>query len=158
MQLPTPRNSQSPSQASARTQQAEDPSVIDAPPTPLSPSKRRANVPPSPVSEDDASPSKRQAVSLQAPFTGLPATPGGGNLFAPISDQWEDVEENGIDEEVFGSPIKKMAADSAPKKAASSGKENVKPKSVAGDKPPSKAAVVKVSARLASRRTVNVSC
>lgn len=79
-------------------------------------------------------------------------------MFAPISDQWEDVEENGIDEEVFGSPIKKMAADSAPKKAASSGKENVKPKSVAGDKPPSKAAVVKVSARLASRRTVNVSC
>jgi hypothetical protein len=121
-------------------------------------------VPPSPVSEDDASPSKRQAVSLQAPFTGLPATPGGGNLFAPskdtlnISDQWEDVEENGNDEEVFGSPIKKMAADSASKKTASSGKENVKPKSVPGGKPPSKAAVVKVSARLASRRTVNVSC
>lgn len=68
------------------------------------------------------------------------------------------MEENGNDEEVFGLPIKKMAADPAPKKAASSGKENVQPKSVAASKPPVKATTVKVSARLASRRTVNVSC
>jgi hypothetical protein len=85
-------------------------------------------------------------------------------LFAPSketlhnADQWEDVEENGNDEEVFGSPIKKMAGAPAPNKAASSGKENVKPKSIAASKPPPKAAVAKVSARLASRRTVNVSC
>ena len=98
--MPTPRSSQSPRKSSSLYRTSTDPTTSPlssppqsprradknnintieiTPPTPLSPSKRRANILPM-TSDSDLNLSKRNKAILP-PFTGLPGTPGQGNLF-----------------------------------------------------------------------------
>lgn len=110
-QLPTPRSSQSPRRTPAKARSSfditsspltnlsaspdRDPYSADvgAPPTPLSPNKRRANISPL-VPDNGLSPTKK-AKPIVPPITGLCGTPGRGNLFrspakAPALDDWVD--------------------------------------------------------------------
>ena len=120
VQLPTPRPSQSPIKSPASSPLTTLP---PSSPTPLSPSKRRANMPPSPVSEG-GSPMKKRIIPLSAPSTGLPGTPGKGNLFA--SPTATNVVTPTADDEVFGTLVKPVA------KAKSTGKTMTKTKTKTG--------------------------
>ena len=107
VQLPTPRPSQSPHRHDSSSIGFWDTDLTPAPSSPLSspppspillpltPSKRRANAIPSPKSDDTILPAKKRVARPTAPVTGLPATPGRGNLFAgPGQDrngEYEDV-------------------------------------------------------------------
>ncbi|WWD17235.1 hypothetical protein CI109_101673 [Kwoniella shandongensis] len=123
-QLPTPRSTASPrspvkhhapssplSAIEVNTKFDNDAlsSPVAAPPTPLSPSKRRFNV-------QDSPSKKSKAYDIEPPKTGLPGTPGRGNLFAspqkaPLATAIanEDREKQAEEEEweIFGSPTKK---------------------------------------------------
>lgn len=94
IQLPTPRPSQSPSRQDSSTFAFDSDGELTPPPSspialssalPVSPSKRRYEAPPSPVSEHGATPGKKRAMSGAVPHTGVPATPGRGNLFSDRS-------------------------------------------------------------------------
>ena len=125
--LPTPEPSSRPS------------SPLSSPPpsprlAPMSPSKRRADVPPSPVSVGYRSPQKKR--TLHASFninTGVRASPGSGNLFpnkAMLDGDWEDVVTvlPPRDCEVFGSPLRaKIGRGVVLKPRESVDKENIKP-------------------------------
>ena len=131
LQLPTPRSSQSPRKTSSKSRPTAEFALSpvptsgkwadqsSAPPTPLSPSKRRING--APFTPDDGNSPMKKARSVQPPITGQPATPGRGNLFASPSkvvavrkeaDEWED-------EEVFGTPGSKNK-----ERKPAAGKEN----------------------------------
>lgn len=135
---PTPCSSQSPrkspvksrtssdcdsplSSPPARTRSLRQSDAPFAPPTPLSTSKRRASLT-SPAANTGVSPTKRSKAILP-PSTGLPATPGRGNLFPSPSKQ--RLAEDWIDEEVFGMPQVKAESQNGHRKAGSKGKENV---------------------------------
>lgn len=103
-QLPTPRPSQSPRRYDSSCfgfgfdsdeELTPPPSSPSGPSTslptspvtaPLTPSKRRFNAPPSPVSEQGESPNKKRVAAISIPQTGVPATPGRGNLFSSITN------------------------------------------------------------------------
>ncbi|ORY33970.1 DHS-like NAD/FAD-binding domain-containing protein [Naematelia encephala] len=177
VQLPTPRPSQSPSKSPSRSpttlsaDQLQSPpltpsslsnasssaSPVMAPPTPLSPSKRRANVAPSSRS-NDLSPAKK-ARAVEPPRTGLTGTPGRGNLFVaplgPTPPEWED--EPTLNAEIFGSPKKsKKASAKNSKPLTASGKENAPIQTVNVAKPRGKktAAVVRKGGGLAIKSQV----
>ncbi|KAK8864464.1 hypothetical protein IAR55_001713 [Kwoniella newhampshirensis] len=120
VQLPTPRPTASPRspvkhntppsplptpKGNAKQDHIQRPSPAVAPPTPLSPSKRRSNI-------QDSPSKKSKAYDIEPPKTGLPATPGRGNLFAspdkvPLaadSDDRKD-EEDEKEWELFESPM-----------------------------------------------------
>ncbi|ORX36628.1 DHS-like NAD/FAD-binding domain-containing protein [Kockovaella imperatae] len=133
VQLPTPRPSESPVKASLPRSSASAASSSLSP-APLSPSKRRANMPPSPISEI-GSPSKKRAIFC-APSTGLPATPGMGNLFASPAPPTADSSTFAMEEDdAFGTSLKPAKPTNAKGKSLSrtvrrntaQDKENVKP-------------------------------
>jgi len=167
IQLPTPRPSQSPHRPKDSSSFSFDddddalsplPTSAVAPSSPLSPppssppptiallspSKRRADVPLSPISDSDRSPSKKRATQLPRSASGLAVIPGHGNLFASPSkvntmgsdDDWSDVicavQHKPLD--VFGSPVKAKGRVRKPTQKAIENKENVKPRVARGSK------------------------
>lgn len=85
-----------------------------APPTPLSPSKRRNGVQADPqISPNKKSKSVLSATNPPPPTTGLPPTPGRGNLFmSPLKAKSTiTLGDRKTDDEIFGSlPNQKVAA------------------------------------------------
>jgi len=90
-----------------------------APHTPLSPSKRRANV--GSVTPESGDSLTKKARSVLPPRTGLAGTPGRGNLFATTNTT--AIIDECVKNEVFGSP-KAKSSSSRPRKQTARGKEN----------------------------------
>jgi len=170
VQLPTPRSSQSPRKSPVKKRTSSNlpssplSSISDsscqsgpsspgmAPPTPLSPSKRRANVAPPPP-EGGVSPTKRSK-AIFPPSTGISGTPGRGNLFASPTKAATAYEW--VDEEVFGSPVLKVQSRS--RRAVTTGKENNPVRSATRMRKPAEKAVLKTrktTAPAVRRRTTS---